>query len=538
MAKDNLSVLEDDVLRHVFGIYPNYGVTLGLHEYDGLLPPFSRDYVKGWIQKANELLKSLPSLDPSKPLSRRALDAELLRMMLEGALFDLTELRVVSEEPLAYVNPLNIQKYIIRDYAPAETRVRAITRHLKAIPEFLTTGQDNLSPVLPKPSIEFATDIAKGTPSNFEEAQNLLQGVSESLRAEFTEVKTAAVQAIDAFAKALQEKYLPRAKEAFALGEKKLSKLMWVLDRVQQPLDEILKMGLKDIEQNKLDFIETARRIDASKQAREIMSLVAMDHSKANSLIRDTQGLLEEIREFTVRKDLVTYPSEERCVVVETPNFARELFTAAMDSPGPFEEGANRAVYYVTPVDDRWSDERKEEWLRYLNTAFLKDISIHEAYPGHYLHFLHLKKLKTKASKAFISYAFTEGWAHYCEEMVMQQGFGAGDLKLRLAVLQGALTRDCRYICSIKMHTGQFNLKEATQFFIDNSFIDQLPAEREARRGAIDPGYYSYTLGKLFIKKTYQSYRRAHPESSLTSFHDLLLSWGAPPVGYLQKLIT
>jgi uncharacterized protein (DUF885 family) len=209
-----------------------------------------------------------------------------------------------------------------------------------------------------------------------------------------------------------------------------------------------------------------------------------------------------------------------------------------MDPPGPFEEGSNRAVYYVTLVDERWSDERKEEWLRYLNTASLKDISIHEAYPGHYLHFLHLKNLKTKASKAFISYAFTEGWAHYCEEMVTQQGFGVGDLKLRLAVLKGALERDCRYICSIKMHTGQFNLKEATQFFIDNAFMEQLPAEREARRGAIDPGYYSYTLGKLFIKKTYQSYRSTHPTSTLKNFHDALLSWGAPPVGYLEKLMT
>jgi uncharacterized protein (DUF885 family) len=313
---------------------------------------------------------------------------------------------------------------------------------------------------------------------------------------------------------------------------------MWVQDRVHQPLNEILALGLQDLNQNKNDFIETARRIDPSKSPQDIMKLVGLDHSKADSLIGDTQGLLEEIRQFTVQKDLVTYPSEERCVVAETPSYARGLFTAAMDSPGPFEEGSTRAVYYVTPVDERWSEERKEEWLRYLNTASLKDASIHEAYPGHYLHFLHLKNLKTKASRAFISYAFTEGWAHYCEEMLVQQGFGEGDLKLRLAVLQGALERDCRYVCSIKMHTRQFSLKEATQFFIDNAFLESLPAEREARRGAIDPGYYSYTLGKLFIKKTYQSYRLTHPTLTLKNFHDALLSLGAPPVGYLENLMT
>jgi uncharacterized protein (DUF885 family) len=386
--------------------------------------------------------------------------------------------------------------------------------------------------------VKFALDITTGLPSHFNEADKLLKDAPEQLRSDYSIAKRSALEAIQAFAKALQEDYLPKAKEEFALGEVKLSKLMWVLDRLDQPLKELLKTGLDDLAQNKEAFIETARRIDPSKSPRDVMKQVGFDHSKADSLIRDTQNLLEEIRSFTVQKDIVTYPSEERCVVAETPEFARELYTAAMDSPGPFEEGSTRAVYYVTPVDSHWSEERKEEWLRHLNTASLKEISIHEAYPGHYLHFLHLKTLKTKTSKAFISYAFTEGWAHYCEEMMIEQGFGGGDLKVKLAVLQAALLRDCRYICSIKMHSGQFTLKEATQFFIDNAFLDQLPAEREAQRGTIDPGYYSYTLGKLFIKKTYSSYHSAHPTMTLKSFHDVLLSWGAPPVGYLDKLVA
>lgn len=538
MSKDDLSLLENEVLKHVFAIYPHFAVALGIHEYDGLLPRLSRDSVNRWVEKADELLERLPSVDLSKPLIRRSLDLDLLRMLLEGVLFDLKDLRAWNQEPLTYVRPLNIQQYIVREYAPADVRTKAIIRHLRAIPEFLQTGRENLDEILPNPSVKFAIDVANGTPSNFEEAEKLLQAVSEDVRRDFVGVKTSAVEAIQAFARALQEDYLPKAKKEFALGEEKLSKLMWVLDRVDQPLEELLQMGLDDLERNKMDFIETARRVDSSKSPRDVMKLVEVDHSTADSLIRDTQNLLEEIRQFTVQRDLVTYPSEERCVVAETPSFARELFTAAMDSPGPFEEGSNRAVYYVTPVDHHWSDERKDEWLRYLNAASLKDASIHEAYPGHYLHFLHLKGLNTKASKAFISYAFTEGWAHYCEEMLPEQGFGQGDLKLRLAVLQGALERDCRYICSIKMHRGQFSLKEATQFFIDNAFIDQLPAEREALRGTIDPGYYSYTLGKLFIKKTYHSYRLTHPTSTLKNFHDALLSWGAPPVGYLEKLMA
>lgn len=538
MSKDSFSLLEDEALEHIFALYPQFAVALGLHEYDGLLPRFSEDFVNQWIVKANELIEKLPSIDLSKPVTRRPLDMELLRMLLEGELFDLKDLSVWKEEPLTYVRPLNIQPYIIREYAPAETRIKVIVKHFRSIPEFLRIGRDNLALVLPKPSVKFALDITSGLPSHFNEADKLLKDAPDQTRSDYNTAKKGAIEAVQAFARTLQEDYLPKAKEDFALGETKLARLMWVLDRLDQPLKELLKTGLDDLAQNKEAFIETARRIDPSKSPRDVAKQVGFDHSKADSLIKDTQNLLEEIRSFTVRKDIVSYPSEERCEVAETPEFARELFTAAMDPPGPFEKGSTRAVYYVTPVDSRWSEERKEEWLRHLNTASMKEISIHEAYPGHYLHFLHLKNLKTKTSQSFISYAFTEGWAHYCEEMMVEQGFGEGDLKIKLAVLQAALTRDCRYICSIKMHSGQFTLEEATQFFIDNAFLDQLPAEREAQRGTIDPGYYSYTLGKLFIKKTYRSYHSAHPTLTLKSFHDSLLSWGAPPVGYLEKLVA
>jgi hypothetical protein len=118
MSKDDLSLLEDEVLAHVFAIYPQFAVGLGLHEYDGLLPRCSGDSVSEWVERADELVKRLPSLDLSKPISRRALDAELLRMLLEGVLFDLTDLRVWSQEPLTYVRPLNIQPYIVRIMHP------------------------------------------------------------------------------------------------------------------------------------------------------------------------------------------------------------------------------------------------------------------------------------------------------------------------------------------------------------------------------------------------------------------------------------
>lgn len=538
MSNDRLTELENEVYTLGFSIRPDYAIFLGLHDYDGLLPQFSAEVVNKWTVKAKELVERLKQTDTTGLDERRTLDRELLVMLLEKALFDFQELRIHIEDPIAYSSSLNVQTYIARNYAPAEQRAKAITKHLKAIPDFLQTARKNLSQTLPKPHIKVSIEILKGTPANFHEAQRLLETVSVDLRREFEEAEAAAIKAIQEFAKSLEEEYLPRAKDDFALGNEKLSRLLWVNERIETPLQDVLEVGMGDTEENKRELLELVKKIDSSKSPKEILSQIALAHSTAESLIKDTADLLEELRQYVIDQNLVSIPSEERCKVTETPTFARAIFTAAMDSPGPFETGSKQALYYVTPVDPAWSKERQEEWLRYLNTASLKAISIHEAYPGHYVQFLHLKHLKTRASKSFFSYAFVEGWAHYCEEMLLLEKYGAGDVGLKIAQLKAALVRDCRYVCSIKMHTRQFTLEQATQFFVENAFMDRLPAEREALRGTFDPGYYSYTLGKIFIKRTKEKYLTDHPNTSLKSFHDSLLSLGSPPVGLLEKLIA
>jgi uncharacterized protein (DUF885 family) len=206
-----------------------------------------------------------------------------------------------------------------------------------------------------------------------------------------------------------------------------------------------------------------------------------------------------------------------------------------MNSPGSFEKVAKEAYYYVTPVEDSWTPEKKEEWLRHLNYTSLRNISVHECYPGHYVHFLHRKNVKSAVLRSFYSYAFTEGWAHYCEEMALDQGLGGGDSRLRLAVLQDALLRNCRYVSSIRMHTAGWTWEDATRFFMENAFLDRLPAEREAKRGTWDPGYLNYTLGKLMIKKLRTDFLARNRGATLREFHDRLLSLGAPPLGLARE---
>jgi uncharacterized protein (DUF885 family) len=218
--------------------------------------------------------------------------------------------------------------------------------------------------------------------------------------------------------------------------------------------------------------------------------------------------MLEELRQYLIDRDLISVPSEVRCKVKETPSFMRWGF-AFMDSPGPFEEKAKEAYYYVTPTEKEWTPTQKEEWLRRFNYSTLADVSIHEAYPGHYVHFLHASNVMSPVRKAFGSYSFVEGWAHYCEQMMMEEGYKEVEPVQRFAQLSEALLRNCRYVVAIMMHTNRMTLDEATRFFMENAFMEELPARKEAMRGTFDPGYLNYTLGKLLLLRLREDSARA-----------------------------
>jgi uncharacterized protein (DUF885 family) len=208
-----------------------------------------------------------------------------------------------------------------------------------------------------------------------------------------------------------------------------------------------------------------------------------------------------------------------------------------MNSPGPFEKEGLEGLYYVTPPEEGWDEKQREEWLRHLNRVTLKVIAIHEVWPGHYTHRVYQKEFgKSITRKAYWNYAFGEGWAHYCEEMMLDEGYGVE--KLRFMQLKEALLRDCRFIVSFKMHTQGMTLDEAREFIMKYALMEVGPAEREALRGTFDHSYYGYTLGKIFIKKARERFFHAHPDEPIKSFHDKLLGLGGAPVGHLESLMV
>ena len=305
------------------------------------------------------------------------------------------------------------------------------------------------------------------------------------------------------------------------------------------PLSQIAAIGQVNLEDNLTQIKELAHQIAPGRPVLEIVEEIGRNHPQSQDLIPETRNMLEEIRQALIDFDVISMPSEDRCQVIETPTYMRYAF-AAMDSAGAMETNATESFYYVTPVDDDWNHQQSEEWLSNFNYDTLKIISIHEVYPGHFVHHLHNRygaKLPL-VNRVATAYSFTEGWAHYTEQMMLETVYGDNHPKLLLTQLLEALVRNCRYMCSLRMHTDGMTLEEATKFFMENAYMAELPARREALRGTFDPGYLNYTLGKLMILKLREDYRREQGNAySLKEFHDKLLSFGGPAFPLLRPAL-
>jgi uncharacterized protein (DUF885 family) len=306
--------------------------------------------------------------------------------------------------------------------------------------------------------------------------------------------------------------------------------------------EKILEIGMAELDREKRIFEETARKINPGKTPAEVYADIQLDHPTSESLISDVKKNAEKIRQFLIDREIVTIPSETRALVTETPIYARSMSTASMDSPGEFEREATEAYFYVTPVDASWTPKQKEDWLKMFDYYTTDLITIHEVYPGHYIQFMHLNSSSaTPIEKVFGSYAYIEGWAHYAEQMMIDEKYGdTGDslkyARYRLAQSAEALLRLSRLCVSIKMHCQGMTLDEATRFFMDNWHQGEKPSYQEALRGTYDPGYLYYALGKMEMLKLRSDYRKQEGDKfSLLKFHDEVLDHGMPPMRFLRE---
>jgi uncharacterized protein (DUF885 family) len=529
-----MDALEREIVDHVFVLQPGYGVSLGLHQYDGIVPDLSGSATAHWADQTDRLLQRLGTVTDGRLSADRKIDAFLLRLLLESPLFDVRESRELDRNPMSYVGSISMTSYLVRDYAPLADRVRAIVKTLESVPQLLDDGRRRLAGPLPRPFVELSLAIGGGLPAHFEEAETFAAraGLARDVRT----AREPAESAIARFLGWLKEEELPRAVPEFALGPERYRRLLFVREGIESPVEEMRKAGAQDLARNQARLDEISREEHVA--VAELFHRLALDHPAAEEVVPTANAFVEETRAFVREKDLVTIPEPVLVRVEETPVWGRALSTASMNSPGPFDSGPE-GVYYVTPVDPKWTPVQQEEWLRSLNRTMLRNITVHEVFPGHYLQFLHFRSGRgSLARKVYLSASFVEGWAHYTEQLVIEAGLGAPRHDAEVAQIHDALLRDCRLLSSIGLHTEGWSLEKATELFQREAHFERLPAERESIRGTFNPEYFCYTLGKLAILSARSQLLTSHFGGSLKKFHDTLLSFGSPPLGLVPTLLA
>lgn len=552
-ADSELNRLSEEFLAGYLAFRPQAGTGLGLHEYDGKMTDFSRASLDSELSRLKQFDQRLAGMK-AEGLSRQAFyDYRILRAAIQSEIFKFEDVAVFRKNPMTYAGAFDVNIYIKRNFAPLEDRVRSVIAILNQAPKVMAAAKANLADSLARPYVETAIEVANGAVAFL--GKDLVDALKEaknpSLRSAFEAANNRAISELRAYVSWLEKERLPKSHQRYGLGREKYRKMLAVEELITLSPERILEIGLRELQREQQVFAQTAQQIDPSRKPIEVFRGIQKDHPTEASLIPDTKKNLEAIRQFLVNRKIITLRSEVRARVDETPPFARATSFASMDTPGPFETKATEAYYYVTPVEKDWPPQQKEQWLTAFNYYTTDIVSIHEAYPGHYTQFLCLNASgATKLEKIFTSYAFTEGWAHYTEQMLIDEGFGADSAtttgqadrikaaKYRLAQSDEALLRLCRLCVSIKTHCEGMSLDDATKFFEENCYYEHKPAWQEALRGTFDPEYLYYTMGKLQILKLRRDYQKQEGAAySLKRFHDEMLSHGAPPVRLLREVM-
>jgi uncharacterized protein (DUF885 family) len=540
-AHASFAHLVDDYFDAANRYAPTPAVANGFHEYDGQLEDLSRARVEARVAELHGFVERLDRLDLGALDLDERVDATAVRMDALSTLLDFEKVRTWERNPMGYASlPGSAADVLMkRDFAPKKERLRSLIARLRRVPALFAAARANVKNP-PRPFTDLAILMAKGSADFLESAVPTwakdAAGGDAALLAELVAVDHDALTATQDFAAWLEKDLLPRSTGDFALGQELFLEKLRLEEMIDVPLEKLLARGEAQLAKDRAAFVATARLIDPKRPAGEVFARLADDHPSAADLIPQVTRGLEAVRAFVIAHDLITIPSEVRPTVAPTPVYDRGSSFASMETPGPYEKPGLAAYYYVTPVEPEWDAQHAEEHLRSFATPIQDLVDVHEAFPGHYVQFLFGPRVKTKTRKLLGAGSNAEGWAHYTEEMMLEQGFGAGDPKIRLAQLEEALLRDCRYVVGIKEHTQGMSVEEGTRLFVEQCAQERASGFMEARRGTFNPTYLYYTYGKLEIQALRDEYMKAKG-ASLKQFHDAFVSEGALPLPLVRQLL-
>lgn len=525
----------------VFKFDPVQGTQAGFHQYDALLPSGSRVELEAEIAVYKKFETEVRNFDARGLSPAIAADRELVLAQIRSLLLSEETIRPWEKNPDTYSGGVTNAIFVImsRSFAPPAERLKSVIARERLIPRVFQSARENLKNP-PRIYTEVALEQLPGIAGFFrDDVPKAFQAVRDTaLLAEFKKTNQLTIDAIHSYETFLKTDLLPRSHGDFQIGAENYRLKLLYDEMVDVPLDRLLQVGFDNLHQNQAEFKRVAAQIDSKRTAQQILEEAEKDHPAGDKLLQAFHDVLGGLRDFIETRHIITIPSQVPPIVEETPPFMRALTTASMDTPGAYETVAKEAFFNVTLPEKTWKAKQTEEYLEGFNRGTVISTAVHEVYPGHYVQFLWTKNVPTKVRKLLGCGSNAEGWAHYTEQMMLDEGYGKGDLKLRLGQLQDALLRNARYIVGIQMHTGKMTFDQAVEFFVKEGYQVRPVAEKEAKRGTSDPTYLVYTLGKLQILKLRADYqKKMGSKYSLQAFHDAFMAQGFPPVKIVRRAL-
>ncbi|WP_239461703.1 DUF885 domain-containing protein [Occallatibacter savannae] len=548
-AQEQFQRASDEYFDQVyFPHQPIAGTVWGYHQYDAKLDDLASGSIDAEVAALDSFEKRISAIPAASLDQTTRADRELVLNQIRSRRLTLQTIRPWAKNADYYSSlcASGVFTLMERKFAPSDDRLRSLIAREKKMPVLLVQARANLQNP-PRIFTEIAIEQLPGiiaffqhdVPLAFADAQD------EALKAEFAKSNAAVIGELTSYMTWLRSDLLPRSNGDFRIGADTFSKKLQYDEMVDIPLPRLLEVGYADLHRNQQHFAEVAKELEPDKTPREVLEELGHQHPSPDQLLNSFRATFSSLLDFIRSHHIVTIPSDVRPVLEETPPFMRATTQASMDSPGPFETKATTSYFNVTLPDPSMTPAEVEGYMHSYNIGTVISTSVHEAYPGHYVQYLYSLKAPTRVRKILQANTNIEGWAHYTEQMMLdngygQPGIGARDAReakfLRLGQLQDALLRNARFIVGIQMHTGNMTYDQAVEFFQKEGYQPRETSIVEAKRGAGDPTYLYYTLGKLEILKLREDLMKKQGSAfSLQKFHDDFLSQGFPPIKVIRE---
>ncbi len=534
-----------------FKFNPTQGTAAGFHQYDNQLEDYSRASLDKQVATLKDFQKLVGKVDLQQLSAAQRVDQWLLLNDINARLLTLENIRPWEKNPDIYSSNITNSIFVImaRTFAPPAQRLKSVIAREKQVPAVFQAARQNLKnppPIYVDVALEQIPGIIsffqKDVPEAFKDVKD------QALLAQFHASNQKVMDELKGYQEWLQKDLKPRAHGDFRIGADNYRRKLLYDEYVDIPLDRLLEIGMANLRLNQQAFKDTAAKIDPNKTAAQILAELEKDHPAPDKLLQTFRDTLGGLKDFLAQHHIVRLPSEVLPIVEETPPFGRALTFASMDTPGPFEKIAKEAFFNVTLPEPNWTQQQVEEHMVGFNRGLIISTAVHEVYPGHYTQFLWVPDAPSKVRKLLGCSSNAEGWAHYGEQMMLDEGYGrtpgvdlehdTAFLKLRLGQLQDALLRNARFIVGIEMHTGKMTFDQGVEFFQKEGYQSHLNGLRETKRGTSDATYLYYTLGKLEILKLRADYKKKMgARYSLEQFHNEFLKQGFPPIKLIRGLM-